>query len=274
MGFLKPSIGLALGGGSARGLAHLGIVKAFNDAGIKINYLAGTSIGAIIASAYAFGASVDGLIEYAAQLNWRSLTGFTWSRGGMASNDEIGRIIERFCGKKNIEDATIPLAIVATEITSGKRVILRKGNLARAVMASCCYPGVFTPINIDDHMLVDGGLIENIPVPTLKMMGADIIAAVDLNAEPNLYQPHSVIDILVNAFEIAIHTNSQIYFKKADVKIRLHLGAFNSTDFSKAKELAAEGYEEGIMAAKKLQHPNRILLHRSLPRLLSKLLRR
>lgn len=160
----NKKIALALGGGSVLGAVHVGILKAFEEHGIEIKALSGTSAGAIVASLYAFGIGAKEIEKIVLEFEWKNLSSLTLSKYGILSNEKIGEMIKRNIGEKNIEDAKIPLSMVAIDITTGEKVVLDKGSVSDAVMASTCVPGIFIPIEIGGRLLVDGGIIENIPL--------------------------------------------------------------------------------------------------------------
>ncbi|PIE43771.1 MAG: patatin [Gammaproteobacteria bacterium] len=240
---LNTSIGLALGGGAARGLAHIGVLKAFEEEGIKISYLSGTSIGALVASYYAFGKSIDELMRIGANLHLKKVINFTLKKRGVFSTAGIRELIERDIGDVCIEQARLPLAICTTDIVSGKQVVFRKGNLADAVCASVAVPGLFVPVEIGGHLLVDGGIVENVPVSPLEPMGAGIIVAIDLNGVQHYPEPDDMLDVISNAIDIGMDLRTQDQLKKADITVSLDLSAYNRIgNNDRAEELVMEGY--------------------------------
>lgn len=234
-------------------MAHIGVLKAFQDNGIKIDLLAGTSIGAMVAAFHAFGVPIDTMRQQAVAMSWSKVSAFTISRGGLLSNRVIGEIVERHLGKVNIEDAPVPLAIIATDIARGEKVVLREGNLARAIMASTCVPGIFTPIEIDGRLLVDGFLVENVPISPLQGMDADLIAAVCLSTLKIYREPSGMVNILMNAFEIAIDSHTRRTIRGADVIVEPNLAHLTATDPEQQGALFDEGYTAGLLAVPKLQ---------------------
>ena len=164
----NTKIGLALGGGAAKGIAHVGVLKALEDQKVSIRYIAGTSVGAIIASLYAFNVSVDDIGGLAKRLTMSKVTSFKLSKTGFFTTASLRDLIVEYIGEVNIEDAKIPLAIVATDIRNGEEIILRKGSVADAVSASAAIPGIYIPVEIDNRSLVDGGLVQNVPIEALQ----------------------------------------------------------------------------------------------------------
>ncbi len=176
-------VGLALGGGAVLGAAHIGVLNALEEYGISVNYVAGTSIGALIAAFLAFGKGWQEITEIVKDLNWLDISGISLSQFGLLSNKKLGRLIIENLGDVNFNEAFIPIAMVAMDISTGEKIVLKKGSLAAAIMASTCIPDIFVPVEINGKLLVDGGIVENVPVTTLKDMGADMIIGVDLNAK-------------------------------------------------------------------------------------------
>ncbi len=238
----SSKIGLALSGGAALGMAHVGVLQAFKDNEIEIGYISGTSAGAFAAALYAFRTDLEKVREYAKELRWFNLSGLRLSKYGIVTTEGIGKLIEELIGKKKIEDASIPLAMIATDVTSGDKVVLTKGDLAEAVMASCCIPGIFTPVAIGKRMLVDGGLVENVPVSPLQDMGAHPIIAVDLSSKIKLEQPKEIIGVIVNSITIGIRASRKINPEHVDVLIEPKLDAYKGTDLKNEADLFTEGY--------------------------------
>ena len=190
-------IGLALGGGSARGLAHVGVILALEAYNIPINIIAGTSIGSVIGGLYASGATIEQLEEVALSIK-KSKTLFmmdpVFPHSGLISGDRIEKMLNQFALKdKTFDDLSISFAAVATDVESGAKVILNQGKVIDAVRASIAIPGIFTPVKYQDYYLVDGGVVDPVPVDVVQMMGADIIIAVSL-AKINPYTTILMID--------------------------------------------------------------------------------
>ncbi len=245
LGFDK--LGIALGGGAALGAAHVGVLKALSEKGIKPEFISGTSIGAFVAAHIAFGTPIKELEEIALDLDWLDITSFKISKMGILSNERLGKSILDQLGKVMIEDADIPLSMIATDISTGNKVVLNKGPLHKAVMASTCLPGVFTPVEWDDMLLVDGVLCENVPVSPLREMGAKDIIAIDLTTNREYKRPDDIVDVLVNTFDIGL--NNMIKQQIQDEKIFMIqpiLSAYNKADTSQTEKLIKEGYEAAM----------------------------
>lgn len=240
---LNTRIGLALGGGAAKGIAHIGALKAFEEEGIRIHCISGTSVGALVASYHAFGRPAESILSICSTLNLSKIINFTFERGGLFSTDSIREMIERDLGDCRIEDATIPLAICATDIETGEQLIFRKGPLADAVCASMAVPGLFVPVEVDGRILVDGGLVENVPLSPLEKMGAGITVAIDLSYVSRYPKPDNTLDVITNAINIGIDFNTRKQLKKADIAVPLDLSAYSLTNNADCiDELYMEGY--------------------------------
>ncbi|WP_417543719.1 patatin-like phospholipase family protein [Marinobacter sp.] len=236
-------IGLALGGGAAKGIAHIGVLKAFEEEQIRIHCISGTSVGALVASYFAFGRPAESILSIGSTLNLSKILNFTLERGGLFSTQAIREMIHRDLGDCRIEDADIPLAICATDIETGQQLVFRKGNLAEAVCASMAVPGLFVPVEVDGRILVDGGLVENVPISPLAKMGAGIIVAVDLSHVSQYPKPDDTFDVISNAINIAIDFNTRKQLKKADIVVPLDLSRYSLTNNAKfVQELYMEGY--------------------------------
>lgn len=236
-------IGLALGGGAAKGIAHIGVLKAFEEEQIRIHCISGTSVGALVASYHAFGRPAESILSICSELNLSKILDFTLKRGGLFSTNSIREMIHRDLGDCRIEDANIPLAICATDIETGEQLIFRKGNLADAVCASMAVPGLFVPVEIDGRILVDGGLVENVPISPLAEMGAGIIVAVDLSHVGRYPKPEDTLDVISNAINIGIDFNTRKQLKKADIAVPLDLSGYSLTNNAdRVEELYLEGY--------------------------------
>ncbi|MBA3034125.1 MAG: patatin-like phospholipase RssA [Gammaproteobacteria bacterium] len=181
---MKPKIGLALGSGSARGWAHIGVLRALQEAGITPDILCGCSIGALVGAAYADG-DLDQLEHWATGLAWRDVVGLldVGLAGGLIKGDKLMTFFERHFVDKDFSALPLPFACVATDLANGREIWLREGSVAAAVHASIAMPGLLAPVNHDGRLLVDGGLVNPVPVSLCRALGADIVIAVDLGSD-------------------------------------------------------------------------------------------
>ena len=180
----KPKLGVALSGGGARGLAHIGVLKEIQNAGIKIDYLAGTSMGGVIAACYAAGLAPSKIEEIASSIgtisNLAQLIDPTLLKKGIIKGDKVTKLFKRYLGEKSFKDLEIPLTVTAIDLNSNQEIRISDGLLADALRATISIPGIFVPVENRDMRLVDGGLLNNLPVDIVREMGADIILAVDV----------------------------------------------------------------------------------------------
>ena len=179
----RPRIGLALGSGSARGLAHIGVLRALKEAGIEVDVVAGTSMGAVIGAVFAAG-KLEGLTAKLQNLDWQSIVALldpVFPRSGLIDGQRIAEFVRAHVPSARIEDLLLPFAAVATDITNGEQVVATTGDLTEAVRASIAVPGIVTPVRSNGRILVDGGLVNPVPVSVARAMGADLVIAVDLN---------------------------------------------------------------------------------------------
>ena len=237
-----PSIGLALGGGFARGLAHVGVLKVFEEEQIPISFVAGTSVGAVIGAAYCGGISAKELEEIASLVRFKHFARWTLSRYGFASNDRMTRFLTKVLKCHTFEELKIPLAVTATDFASGDPVIFTSGPLIDPVRASCAYPGMFLPVNIGGRLLVDGLLAHSVPTVPLRQMGADRVIAAYLSAHwVNLNGPRHVFDVIGQCFSIAQQKMSGVWEAAADLVVQPDVRGYSYDDFERAPELIRAG---------------------------------
>ena len=237
-------VGLALGGGGVLGAAHIGVIKSLEENKIPIDYISGTSIGALVASVYAFGMPLEKIRKIALDLHWLDISEFSLSQYGLLSNEKIGKMITENLGDVNIEDSKIPLSVIATDISKGEKVVLTKGSLADAVMASTCIPGIFIPITKGNQLLVDGGVVENVPVYSLKEMGAQFTIGVDLTARQTFRKPKNILEIFTNTINLRLKNGTRLQASTADLLISPDLSKFNLYETKQVPDLIEKGYHD------------------------------
>lgn len=242
----EQKIGLALGGGAVLGAAHIGVLRAIDELGIEIDFIAGTSIGAFVAGLYASGMTWEEIQSMTKKLKWLDLSSPSFSKLGLLSNHRMGELIREKIGPVNLEDAKIPVAMIAADIETLEKVVLTKGEIAKAAMASTCIPGIFAPVEIDGRLLVDGGVVENVPISPLLDMGAEIIIAVDLNTEHKSKKPENLIEVLLRTFSLSSGTATRFQTTGADILIAPDLSEFNVIDIEQSPDLIKKGYDEAI----------------------------
>src|SRR5712675_152888 len=214
----RPRVGLALAGGFARGIAHVGVLRALTKAGIPIDCVAGTSVGALIGACYCAGVPLDDMQRIASNTTFADFGRWTPSWLGLATNQRMEKYFARFTPVKNFEDLQTPLAIATTDINAGVSVYYSHGPLAPVIRASCAYPGLFVPIQYDGRTLVDGFLTAPVPVEGALLLGADIVIAVYLEAG-NIEEPRTFTDVLSRSFNILQRHSDLTWRTQADVII-------------------------------------------------------
>jgi len=243
-----PRVGVALGGGFARGIAHLGVLGVLEKEGIPVDILSGTSVGGLIAAAYASGAPVDAISRRAVSTSFRDFARWSLSRYGLASNDRLGRYVHEFCGVQRIEEMKRPLAICAADLLSGEAYYFTKGDLGIALRASCAYPGLFQPVEFDGRLLVDGFLVGPVPVEAARTLGAEFVIGVYLGMTGPAPRPKHMGEVLWRSFAIMQQQAIQRRERSPDLLISPDVRDFVWDDFSRTGELIAAG-EQAARAA-------------------------
>jgi len=247
---------LVLGGGSARGIAHIGVIKVLRREKIEFDFIVGTSIGAFIGATYALGQDMKAAEEIALKFNARESLDFSLPPSlGLIKGNHIYNVIKDFMGGKRFSDLKIPLAVVATNIESGQEVVFREGPLAEAVRVSCSYPGIFVPQRINGQLLVDGGIINTVPVSVARDMGAHFVVAVDVGFCVQVGEIKSIFGIILQAFQITGDALSRHQSKQADIVIRPDLKGINQLDFDSANIAIQRGE---VAATEKIKEIKRV----------------
>jgi predicted acylesterase/phospholipase RssA/CRP-like cAMP-binding protein len=197
----RPKVGLALGSGASRGSAHVGVLKALEQAGIPIDMIAGTSVGAFIGALYAGGQPISAFEKVLPTVKWRQLVHVTWPPTALVSNHPMERFVEKYIGPARFEDLRMPFAAVATDVVSGEAYIFNKGKVSHAICASTAIPGIIKPYKLGDRLFVDGAVVNPVPVALVKSMGADLVIAVDLSA-PQLHEPKNFVASILNTIDM------------------------------------------------------------------------
>ena len=246
----RPTIGLALSGGAARGIAHVGALRALAENNIPIDYIAGTSAGSLVGGAMASGMPLDQIEDLGRKMRWRDIGRMTMSRLGVQSNDRLEQYLRERLPITRFEDLPIPFAAVATDLKTGAAVILKeKGDIPFAIRASCAIPGWYVPvIDEEGRQLVDGGLVAVIPTSIARSLGADIVIAVDVNDEGAKFigSTSSVIGVVLQSMLVVQKTASRHQLSLSDHVIRPKVGHIRWDEMGRADELVAAGYEAGL----------------------------
>jgi NTE family protein len=237
-----PAIGLALGGGFARGIAHVGVLKVLEEEGIPIRVLTGTSVGALIGASYCSGLCASELEEVARSVRFTTFARWTLSRYGFASNDRMVTFLTRTLRVRTFEELRIPLGVTATDFNTGDGVVFHSGPIIDPVRASCAYPGMFLPVNIRGRWLVDGMLSHPVPTRPLREMGAERVLAVHLKGQWSKDgAPRHLFDVIGQSFAIAQDKMSPVWRGAADLVIEPDVAGFAYDDFRRAAELVHAG---------------------------------
>ncbi|MFZ0760573.1 MAG: patatin-like phospholipase family protein [Candidatus Sulfotelmatobacter sp.] len=237
-----PAIGLALGGGFARGMAHIGVLKVLEAESIPVRFIAGTSVGALIGATYCSGLSIEELEHVAHSVRFTTFARWTVSRYGFASNDRMVQFLNRTLKVKTFEELRIPLGVAATDFNSGEGVVFHSGSIVDPVRASCAYPGMFLPVEIRGRWLVDGMLSHPVPTAPLHEMGADRVIAVHLKGQWSKNgAPRHLFDVIGQSFAIAQDQMSHLWRGAADIIVEPDVSGFAYDDFKRAGELMTAG---------------------------------
>lgn len=244
-----PAIGIALGGGFARGIAHIGVLKVLEEENIPVRIIAGTSVGALIGACYCSGLTLAEMEEVGRNTRFTSFARWTLSRYGFASNDRMIAYLTRTLKCKTFEDLRIPLGVTATDFNTGEGVVFHSGSVIDPVRASCAYPGMFLPVQIRGRQYVDGMLSYPVPSRPLREMGAERVIAVHLKGTwTRGSTPRHVFDVIGQSFAIAQDAMSSLWRSAADIVIEPDVAGFAYDDFKRSAELIRVG-ETAMRAA-------------------------
>ena len=233
------------------GVAHVGVIKAFMDKGLAFKFIAGTSVGAIVGVLTAAMLPYREIEKLARQIEWPGLKSLSWSLKGLMQNEALRLAIDRALGGRTLEQLPIPFAAIATDLTTGERVMLRRGAAGIAVEASCSIPVLFVPVVIDGRSLADGGLTEPVPVVAVREMGADFVIAVDVAFRPHEDQFHGLAGAAFQTFQIMANALINEQIRHADLAIRMNLHPLIKSSDSHDRLIAA-GYAAAMDAWPKL----------------------
>jgi NTE family protein len=238
----RPRIGVALGGGFARGMSHIGVLKVLEEERIPIDFIAGTSVGAVIGGAYCSGLCAKEMEELAMLVRFKDFARWTISRFGLCSNDRMTGFLMRLFRVYKFEELRIPLAIAATDFATGQGVIFNSGSLIDAVRASCAYPGMFLPVSLEGKLYVDGLLGYPVPAKPLREMGAERVIAAHLPAYWVTGRgPRHIFDVIGQCFSIAQDRMTSLWKQHADIMIEPDCAQFGYDEFQRSPEMIAIG---------------------------------
>ena len=243
-----PRIALVLGGGAAKGFAHVGVIKALESQGVKVDLLAGTSAGSMVAALYAAG--YDGFQLQRLSLDMKESMVSDWSlpNRGFLRGEALQEFVNKAVQNRPIEKLDRKLGIVATDLDSGKAVVFERGDTGMAVRASSSVPGVFQPVKISGREYVDGGLVSPVPVKVARGLGADIVVAVDISTRPSAQPVADTIDLMLRSFTIMGNTIADSELVGADVVVKPDITKLSATDFQSRHLAILEGERAGLAA--------------------------
>nr|WP_295971527.1 patatin-like phospholipase family protein [uncultured Bacillus sp.] len=240
----RPKIGLALGSGGARGFAHLGVIKVLAENGIPIDYIAGSSMGSLVACFYGAGIDMERLYKISTAFKRKYYLDFTVPKMGFIAGKRVKELIRVFTKGKKLEELVPPVAVVATDLLSGEKVVFTKGLIEDAVRASISIPGIFVPEKINGRLLVDGGVIDRIPVSVVKNMGADIVIAVDISHVNKKTEITSIYDVIMQSLDIMQMELVEHRQIASDIMIRPKVEKYSSRSYTNIDEIILIGEEE------------------------------
>jgi len=248
----RPRIGLALSGGAARGIAHVGVLRALEENDIPIDAIAGASAGALIGGCYATGLSIEKLEELASSFRWRHTSGLSFSQLGLQSNARMEKFLRKHLPVTRFEDLKIPFAAMVTDLQKAETIVFRDtGDLPFAIRASCCVPALYTPVrDREGRFLIDGGILENLPISRTRELGADLVIAVDVNFDGVRFfdRPRTALGVLMRVFNAVEQIVSNQERDTADLMIAPKVGHIRWDQTRHSKELIKLGYEAGLAA--------------------------
>ncbi len=239
---MRPGVALALGGGFARGYAHLGVLRVFEENGIPISCLAGSSIGSILAAAYASGTPLRKIVEKCREIRFKDFARWRVSRFGLASNERLGALVHRFFDSKQFDDLKIPTVIVATDLGTGDAVLFKEGSLADAIRASCAFPGLFEPVQLGTRCLADGGLVAPVPTRAARDLGAQFVVGVSVGLHDGQHgAPSNIFQVVSRAVSAAQKNQLEVWERQADLVLRPAVQDIAWDDFHRIDEAIAAG---------------------------------
>src|SRR5215213_2523694 len=252
-----PKIGLALSGGAARGMAHVGVLRALLENDIRIDCVAGTSAGSLVAGAFASGMPIEEIADFGRKLRWRDLGRMTMSRLGVQSNERLEQYLRARLPITKFEDLSIPFAAVATDLSTGEAVVMKGvGDVPFAIRASCTIPGWYVPVfDQEGRQLVDGDLVAVVPSSVTRSLGADIVLAVDVNTEGATFitPSSSVIGVLLQSLMVVQKTASSYQLEMSDLVISPKVGHIRWDEMGRADELIEAGYKVGLESVPRIR---------------------
>lgn len=248
-----PRIALALGGGAARGFAHIGVIQVLEEHGIKPDMVVGTSAGSLVAALYASGKGGQEMARLAESMDEGAITDWSFPLKGLIKGEALARYVRAQTGGRSIEQLPMPLGIVATQLTDGQGTLFRSGDLGQAVRASSAVPAVFQPVEITGRLYVDGGLVAPVPVRYARQMGAEVVIAIDISTPPNPHTKTDPFSLLMQTVAIMGRSINSLELREADVVLRPNLNGVASSDFGARTQAIAAGRVAALAAVAKVK---------------------
>lgn len=256
----KKKVVLVLGGGSARGIAHIGVLKVLEREKIPIDMIVGTSMGALVGAAHAVGIPMKRMEEKAYAFSANMLIDPTIPKMGLLAGNKLENVIRDVIENRTFKDCRIPLAIVTTDIEANEEVVYQNGDLVKIIRASCSWPGIFNPVNMGGRLIVDGGVKNSVPTSAAKTLdGYDYTIAVDVGFCVRKARIENALQMILQSFQIMGNELNKYQARAADVAISVELGDFDQTAFGRAREAVAKGVEAAEKALVKIKKDLRIL---------------
>ena len=246
-------IALVLGGGAARGFAHVGVLKILESNGVPIHMIVGTSAGSFVGSLYAYGLNAYQIQKLSLDIQRSDIADFTIPDNGFIKGDLLEEYVNRMLRNTTMEKLRIPFYAVTTELPSGKETVFGTGNTGKAVRASCSIPGVFNPAMIGNKMYVDGGVVSPVPVDAARRLGADVVIAVDISSDLDITKPSGTIETILQSINIMSSRISVAQLSRADIVIRPLVGHIGSADFDRRNDAIIEGEKAALQALPKIR---------------------
>lgn len=237
-------VGVALGGGFARGIAHIGVLQVLKEHRVPIHVVAGTSAGSLVGAMFCAGLDPWLMQRAAERMNWRALVRLRLRRDGLLDSAGLERFLLSVMGDLHFEELCVPLVATATDLNTGAEVLLSSGRVVTAIRASCAFPGIFLPVRMEGRTLVDGGLIHSVPTTVARQMGADVVIAVDLNRPSDDQKPpRNLLHIML--YSLAVVQRPQILqlLKEADVAVQPDLSQFSVVELERVQDMVQVGRE-------------------------------
>ncbi len=248
-----PRIGLALGGGAARGFAHIGVIQALEESGLRPDLVVGTSAGSLVAALYASGKRPAELVQLADAMDESAITDWAFPGRGLIRGEALAKFVREHTGGRPMEAMAMPLGIVATDLDSGAPILFQRGDTGMAVRASSAVPAVFQPVRIGAREYVDGGLVSPVPVRFARQMGAELVIAVDISAAPEGNATGDAMRMLLQTFAIMGRSINSFELRDADVVLRPRLPGVSGADFAARRKSIQAGRDVTVAALGELR---------------------